>query len=1143
MPIFTYSEYCNLVPADTVSFINRLISYLMDTEYIEYNGRGIFDENDRLFFKALKAYVDTNEINANAAQRYGYSCSYSFDYNSYSDSTKAKTFTKYYKAFTPFNHKDEYVTITPEDIIDHIFKKLLNGNRFEDSRTVECLRNGEEKFFKGLSKVSEDKKSAIVAKKGKDFNEDFSLNVINYFETAGKIFLFLRNLKNNNAIDVLSDNDKKNLALLLAIFHYNGVSINSSFNEQQAIISFLETNGVTSDQIEKQLNIFINMKALDSLDPTIVLSQYFSSVRIPSTYKRDTTVGQLFNRLINNGYDDSIIVKKILGSLNIPLANVSKVSEELRRVKDEANDTSLDDFYRNLMPNVISYIKRVVHIYTYLLSKKDKLDKSYLETNYDFRALAIFLSSFEFDNQYAKFFTEHGITLDNILELLGLPKKDEYIKEINAIESNEKLATEFGYLVTGGHNYNNSRSNVNVNAIVNNLDDKDRTKSGVVHKIYNSLTGNKLNDSYGKQMSEYFNKKEDARKHALTEELLGSLSIDVYNFLKTLSNYYTIFKGLNLDQVDREQLAIIYAASRHDPKIEKYLDSLGMERSNMSKKLNISFNYDKKTFDIDAINDAFGKYIFDRPKDQITVYSIFENAFNPALVNTIRLRKLLFEYGKEPEDFIGIEGKLQAYEKEQERKRLEQIENEMLKKCDNKARKIIEDTLLLHELISTNMDSYPLVSTTEDVQELSLLIAILLNDESYVPFFTRNGVTLDEILTKVGLDKEMLTSIRKMSVNKSLILKYDKYLNGSSINTQKLIKALFNDQVNPSKVIESITALTGNKYEYLVEEVESQKERELTPEQGIQVLTAEEVEVIPPSSLSAIADYGLSVSKHSKYINDALHQIMFADTLEHSLDEINRLLGEVSYEEELPRTHEPTFLERLFAVEEPVQTIKKYNPSKISDIETQVDIQISSLTKELQGYEYIKRYIEVYLRKLTEYLERLKQYRDSMDTSELDPELDELTKFTQSLNRSSAEKIIQDKITTFETMILLMKQELMAVHCSIINHFVTINSLQTSKMAILPLIATEMAINMGKATESESLQLTGELVDLLQNVVNKNVEATQENLNRLRLSSISEETYNALSGEVTRYISTVDRSKKLLAPAEEDKEDENKRKL
>ena len=36
----------------------------------------------------------------------------------------------------------------------------------------------------------------------------------------------------------------------------------------------------------------------------------------------------------------------------------------------------------------------------------------------------------------------------------------------------------------------------------------------------------------------------------------------------------------------------------------------------------------------------------------------------------------------------------------------------------------MEDTLLLHEFISTNMNSYPLVSTTADVEELSLLIAV-----------------------------------------------------------------------------------------------------------------------------------------------------------------------------------------------------------------------------------------------------------------------------------------------------------------------------------------------------------------------------------------------------------------------------------
>ena len=644
-------------------------------------------------------------------------------------------------------------------------------------------------------------------------------------------------------------------------------------------------------------------------------------------------------------------------------------------------------------------------------------------------------------------------------------------------------------------------------------------------------------------MSEYFSKKEGERKHDLTESLLGNISIDVYNFLKVINNYYILFKKTNLDPVDREQFAIIYAAGRYDPRIDNYIKSFGMARIKITKKLQISFDYATQPFDIDIIKDVFGKYIFDRPNDQITVYSIFENAFNPKLVNSIRLRNLLFEFGKKPEDFIGIEEKLLAFEKEAETKQQEQKANELFAKCEVNAKKIMEDTLLLHELISTNMANYQLVSTLEDVKELSLLIAIILNAESYVPFFTRNGVTLDEILKKVGLEKDTLTSIRKMNVNKPLILQYSGYLNANKVIVKHLIGALFNDKINPSKVIETITSLTGNKYEYLVEEVEKQKERKLTPEEGIEVLTAEEVEVISPNSLSRMADYGLRVSKHSKNISDALHDIMFADTLDHSLDEINKLLGEVSYEETIPSTHKQSFFEMLLAIPAPVQTVKRYNPSKIGDLEAQIDIQIATLTKELEGYDYVKKYIEVYLRKLDEYLKRLKQCKAYMTTRPVEEEQDELSKFTESLNRSSAEKIINDKITTFETMIVLMKHELMAVHGSIINHFVTINSLQTSKMAILPLIATEMAINVGKKTEGESLRLTGELVDLLGSVVNKNVEATQENLRRLRLSSISEESYDALSNEVTKYISTVDRSRKLLATIEDEKDNNVNHKL
>jgi hypothetical protein len=83
-------------------------------------------------------------------------------------------------------------------------------------------------------------------------------------------------------------------------------------------------------------------------------------------------------------------------------------------------------------------------------------------------------------------------------------------------------------------------------------------------------------------------------------------------------------------------------------------------------------------------------------------------------------------------------------------------------------------------------------------------------------------------------------------------------------------------------------------------------------------------------------------------------------------------------------------------------------------------------------------------------------------------------------------------------------------------------------MAILPIISAEMAISTGQETESNSLQLTGELVSLLQNVVTKNIEGTKENLSRLKTSSIPEETYQALNSQIASYISYTNTATKLI---------------
>ena len=79
-----------------------------------------------------------------------------------------------------------------------------------------------------------------------------------------------------------------------------------------------------------------------------------------------------------------------------------------------------------------------------------------------------------------------------------------------------------------------------------------------------------------------------------------------------------------------------------------------------------------------------------------------------------------------------------------------------------------------------------------------------------------------------------------------------------------------------------------------------------------------------------------------------------------------------------------------------------------------------------------------------------------------------------------------------------------------------------------------MAIAKGKETEGEALMLTGELVSLLGNIVNKNVDATRENLSRLRLSTLSDETYKSLNENVGAYLESVDKGKQLLNPPKEE---------
>ncbi len=1127
MQIFTYKQYIEMIPSDTAKFVRRLFSYLYNSDLIEIGYDTILHDEDKLLFKALRSYKQLGESYRNTATILGYDNETFIPEPSISDDTASRYFTTYYKVLTPFEYEEEYLNLTPEDIIRNIYKERIIRNR--QYVTTSLMSKGIVEFMKGLKEAAEPKKKERLAQMSKDINGDITISVMNYYDMVGKLFYYLRKHKEDIENYDTDVDSLKNLAMFLAIFYYKHVTVyQENYNEQKIIVEFLESKGIALDLIKNTLGIEIDEKELNNIDSTLVLKKIFNGLPISKNSNTTYNVGYIYSEFLAKGLVSTMYLKKLLSQFDCTISTFENLKKVLESKFNSTKITPIEEIYKGMLPTTITYLKHIAQIYTYLLSKKDTFDPNIIPSDRALFVLAILMTSYENGDTLSTFLNDTGMTQEKVLEFLKLPSLEEFNKEVSATEADEKAIARFSKIILEGYSSGKSKDTINKNTIVTNICVQDYSGTSILPKIYISITKKKLENNCLDQVSKHIESKNEKRKRDLTEELLKDIPIETFEFLKILCSYYIILKSKKLDAKDLEQLSIICAATRANKELEKYMESFGITRTALSKAFEVDFSYSKKTFDIDIIKDHFTPYVFDRPNEEITVYSVFENAFKPELTNTLNLRRVLNTFKKEPEDFLDIEEKLEQDKKDKAAKEQENQIEGLIKKLDEPAKKVIYDTLLIHNYIDSNKDKLKLIKTENDIKAISLLISVLMNNESCLLFFNRNGITLDVVLNSIGLDKKQLDTILSSPIHRELVLKYRGYFGYSSIDSKYLTRTLFYPEITTSPIIREITESTGNNYEYLAEEVKQLKEREPSPEQGIRLLSKEEVHEIADTSFTSIVDFGISISKHSKYINNAINVLATAETIDHSLEGINGLLGEVTTEEVIEPEKKQTFLSKFFGSPKQAQVIKKYNPEKIDELQDQVEVQIQTLSKELKGYEQIKNYIELFLKKLHEHLEYLKKYSASYDTEEIEETLDEIEKFTKTLDRNSSREILQDKINTFETMILLMKQELVTVHRAIINHFIAINSLQTSRSAILPLLTTEIALSAGKESEKEAFELAGGLVRLFGSVVNGNAEETRTNLERLKLTAISDETYSSMSKEVNAYLESLGKSRNVL---------------
>ena len=1121
MKNLTLEEYYKLIPEETKNYIEHFFSCFdsYNDTYILVDDERIEGEKSKLMYKFLAAYKKLSGEKTLKLKEMGFKTTTDdmhYDY-SFSDSYKEGLFRTYYSYLVPTEDKSECCVLIPEDIIGNVIKRLKENNMqlyaFFSGNWSEFLTNLNGEAKKARKKVEEKEMSNVF--------KNAPIHLINYYETASRIYNYLNSKKNEIKNLEATDENLIALSFTLAMFHYNHVSVHGSdYNEKDLMVSYFNSIGLSKESLERKIGVSIpNLNSLPKASLKVLKGKLNVDL-LNSLSAGEHDIKSVFKKIIVLD-DDYYGFKRVFNVCDLTVNNVLGYEEALANANNKSNIYEDTD----LMPDVIELIHRINQIYTYLKTKINPEDNIFVANYQDLAVLAILLAAYEEGAwRGIQFFEYKGISLEKVLETVGLDNKEKFFEEVNKTSENLDNLGLFNDFVFGGISKSKPHSEIKGYFIYNNSLIRTNAKSSLVHKLYNYVTGEELKDNPIEDILAVLEKMDLEKKTQLKEELFKDVSIDVYNYLEVVSSYYTIFKNKNLSQEDAEQLSIIFAASRYEKRMEKYLNSLGLSRNQLANYFGMNFDYEKRNFDISAINGPLRKYIFDREPSQITVHSIFRNAFEPSLTNTVKLRQVLNKVNKTPEDFLDIDARLEEYDevlKEKEKK--ESIRNAFKGVSDN-CKSYMNDVLKVYDYLKENVKNSALLSKEFEYKKMAVLIVSLIENDEYKQYFYDNGLTLQHVLSLIDVTQDEINEALKGQEKEENILDFSSLVyQQNAVGKKDFVQFIFSGN---DSFMNSVVETTNRNPELVKNAILNKQERDITPEEGIALLSDIEVVQIKDPTPTLLANYGSDISQHSKYISDALQKLMNTDSLESSVQGINNALSEVVTEEviEPPKMG---FFESLFMPEQKPQIIKRYNPEKVDTLSDSVDEQLTTLISELQGYEFIRRYIEEFLKKNAEQLKALKETFANLKEEEI-ADGDDLASFTRLLNQRTTRDILQSKINTLETNEILMKQELITVHRAIINHFVTINALQTSKSTIIPLLASEMAVGIGNKSEGEAIDLTSNLIGLFQSVVNKNETLAQQNLQRLQGTTLSETDLNALNLRIGAYLSEIERDNKLL---------------
>ena len=1144
----TYDEFKKIVPKETLDFFSVLLPllnrYLSHGSDLYFNGTNYSaDDNGSIsFYLSVYALNSLKEYMAFLGESGFKKNAYKIDEPNVNNIPPLDFLYEKYNYLIPqYEDKTLYYGLQPLDIIIDLQTKhgsSLNSYIFTTVFTQCTMTN----FRKKLQSAIDAKQQAREKLIEKEIYDQVPISVISYIETASRIRTLLYNKLNYNkdSICKLIDEDIVPLSLFLALFiniGKNNDQTKNNFNNREAIMCLFLEKGIDFNKIKNILNISFDEEMVNNSDKKIyaikeLYRQYFNldndnNMNINMTQSK-VSVQSIVKSMLDRSFTNSLVIEKLLSRFNCNVEMFKNIDQETMRALENRKKTleqeTIKNFYKDVPKKTRDFIELAGKIYTVLLekmSKKTHNDKI-LATNNDAAVLALLLASSYTNGKISTFFKNSGATHEKILKLLKIDITKEEIEKVQV--DRNTLVEKYKKYVYEGENNGKSSNSISIDDICFNMCKRDFNQSMILENIYNTLIPEiELTNNFLELMKEYFIKKEQLERIERTQKVFYDIPVESIKIIENASLIYPklLKSKKNLDKRGATSISILLSILSSDNEDTKdFLTELGFDKKEICNYFDIDSRYLLYGEpDINIIEKEYGLLIFGlanqgKKREELTPFNLIRNMFTKEYnKSNVAFNKFLDQFCLSYDSFKNIDNLYKEYISAKERKLLLTKVNNDLNNYPSETIRYIKNVLCIHEKLKEKEEEN--LNRDSSIETIALLLGVYTTDSKVQETLKRNGLSKDIVLSTLKLPDDFLDNLDKVKIDFNTYQeKYKKYLKLDLKESSTYIYNVFKNVFKDNSTIENIISRNNINYERVRREIETGKVYEDTLTVDDRITSLEEVEVLPlQENMKDILEYGTSLIPHSTYIHDKLPK-MLENYSDDSITQMTTIIDEL-YVPTTQSDKKAGLFTRMFNADEVRYTIDK---NKLYSLERLIDRTLETLKQELLGYDEIRRYIEVYSKKNREHhkqtetmISTVEEKLDKLDSNDEE-------EYSTYLTTTSLLHILNDKANRFSTINILMKKELLRVNLAIVNHFITINSLEMAKNDLIPLIESEIAISQGRKTENKALDLSKNVMSLFQALLTRNVDTAIENMDKLQKTCIPDDVAVSINQDINTYM-------------------------